>query len=87
MTKLKYHTDYSTFYDKDGSLFPNPTQTIEELAKIHNEAITKYKSIDVSHISYNNEYDEFDKELLRFNLSNFIEHIEWKIDLKLLHQC
>ena len=30
---------------------------------------------------------EFDKELLRFNLSNFIEHIEWKIDLKLLHQC
>ena len=87
MTKLKYHTDNSTFYDKEGSLYPNPTQTIEELEKIHHEAITKYKSIDVSHIPYDNEYDEFDKELLRFNLSNFIERIEWKIDLKLLHQC
>ena len=85
--KLKYHTDCSVFYDKDGRLFPNPTQTIEELEKTHHEAITKYKSINVSHTSTNNEYDEFDKELLRFNLSNFIERIEWKIDLKLLHQC
>lgn len=83
---LKYHTDSSIFYDKDGNLFPNPTQTLEELEMKHQEVITKYYKIDSIHLLNNNEYDMFDIELLRFNLCNFIENLEWKIDLKLLHQ-
>ena len=83
---LKYHTDSSIFYDKDGNLFPNPTQTLEELEMKHQEVITKYYKIDSIHLLDNNEYDMFDIELLRFNLCNFIENLEWKIDLKLLHQ-
>ena len=86
MIKLKYHTDCSSFYDKNGGLFPNPTQTLEELEMKHQEVITKYYKIDSIHLLNNNEYDMFDIELLRFNLCNFIENLEWKIDLKLLHQ-
>ena len=86
MIKLKYHTDCSSFYDKNGGLFPNPTQTLEELEMKHQEVITKYYKIDSIHLLDNNEYDMFDIDLLRFNLCNFIENLEWKIDLKLLHQ-
>ena len=45
MIKLKYHTDCSSFYDKNGGLFPNPTQTLEELEMKHQEVITKYYKI------------------------------------------
>ena len=83
---LKYHTDSSIFYDKDGNLFPNPAQTLEELEIKYQEATTKYHEIDSIHLLDNNEYDMFDIELLRFNLCNIIENLEWKIDLKLLHQ-
>ena len=86
MIKLKYHTDCSSFYDKNGGLFPNPTQTLEELEMKHQEVITKYYKIDSIHLLDNNEYNMFDIELLRFNLCNIIENLEWKIDLKLLHQ-
>ena len=42
---LKYHTDSSVFYDKDGNLFPNPTQSLKELEMKYQEVITKYHEI------------------------------------------
>ena len=81
---LKYHIDNSIFYQKNGELFPEPTQTLEELEKIYKESIEKYHKIKSQQFS--DSYDILDIELLRFNLGNFIENIEWKIDLKLLHQ-
>ena len=36
MMKLRYHADSSTFFDKDGKLFPNPAQTLEELETVVN---------------------------------------------------
>ena len=83
---LKYHTDSSIFYDKDGNLFPNPTQSLKELEMKYQEVITKYHEIGSVYLSDSNEFDRFDIELLRFNLCNIIENLEWKIDLKLLHQ-
>ena len=85
MMKLRYHSDSSTFYDKDGKLLSEPSQTLEELETMRREAITKYKSIGTIALPSANEYEGFDKELLRFNLANFIERLEWRIDLKLLH--
>ena len=85
MMKLRYHSDSSTFYDKDGKLLSEPSQTLEELETMRREAIAKYKSIDTIALPSDNEYEGFDKELLRLNLANFIERLEWKIDLKLLH--
>ena len=85
MMKLRYHSDSSSFYDKDGKLLSEPSQTLEELETMRREAIAKYKSIDTIALPSDNEYEGFDKELLRFNLANFIERLEWKIDLKLLH--
>ena len=81
---LKYHIDTSIFYQKNGELFPEPTQTLEELEKIYKESIEKYHKIKSQQFS--DSYDILDIELLRFNLGNFIENLEWKIDLKLLHQ-
>lgn len=81
---LKYHIDKSIFYQKNGELFPEPTQTLEELEKIYKESIEKYHKIKSQQFS--DSYDILDIELLRFNLGNFIENLEWKIDLKLLHQ-
>ena len=81
---LKYHIDKSIFYQKNGELFPEPTQTLEELEKIYKESIEKYHKIKSKQFS--DSYDVLDIELLRFNLGNFIENLEWKIDLKLLHQ-
>ena len=43
--QLKYHTDCSAFYDKNGKLFSNPTQTLEELEIKYQEATTKYHEI------------------------------------------
>jgi hypothetical protein len=83
---LKYHTDTCIFYDKDGNLFPNPTQSLKELEMKYQEVITKYHEIGSVYLSDSNEFDRFDIELLRFNLCNIIENLEWKIDLKLLHQ-
>jgi hypothetical protein len=83
---LKYHTDSSIFYNKDGNLFPNPTQSLKELEMKYQEVITKYHEIGSVYLSDSNEFDRFDIELLRFNLCNIIENLEWKIDLKLLHQ-
>ena len=42
---LKYHTDCSIFYDKDGNLFPNPAQSLKELDMKYQEVITKYHEI------------------------------------------
>ena len=81
---LRYHIDKSIFYQKNGELFPEPTQTLEELEKIYKESIEKYHKIKSQQFS--DSYDILDIELLRFNLGNFIENLEWKIDLKLLHQ-
>ena len=81
---LKYHIDKSIFYQKNGELFPEPTQTLEELEKIYKESIEKYHKIKSQ--KFSDSYDILDIELLRFNLGNFIENLEWKIDLKLLHQ-
>ena len=83
---LKYHTDSSVFYGKDGNLFPNPTQSLKELEMKCQEVITKYHEMGSVYLSDSNEFDRFDIELLRFNLCNIIENLEWKIDLKLLHQ-
>ena len=81
---LKYYIDKSIFYQKNGELFPEPSQALEELEKIYKESIDKYHRIKSQHFSDN--YDTLDIELIRFNLGNFIENLEWKIDLKLLHQ-
>ena len=83
---LKYHTDTCIFYVKDGNLFPNPAQSLKELDMKYQEVITKYHEIGSVYLSDSNEFDRFDIELLRFNLCNIIENLEWKIDLKLLHQ-
>jgi hypothetical protein len=67
-------------------LFPNPAQSLKELEVKYQEVIKKYHEIESVHLSDSNEFDRFDIELLRFNLCNIIENLEWKIDLKLLHQ-
>ena len=85
MMKLRYHSDSSTFYDKDGKLLSEPSQTLEELETMRREAIAKYKSIKNTPLPTDNDDEELDSALLRFNLANLIEHLEWRIDLKLLH--
>ena len=67
-------------------MFPNPAQSLKELEVKYQEVIKKYHEIESVHLSDSNEFDRFDIELLRFNLCNIIENLEWKIDLKLLHQ-
>lgn len=84
--KLRFHTDSAIFYDQDGKLYPEPSQTLEELENKYQEAVTKYQSIKNLCSAKTEKHDEFDVELLRFNLGNYIENLEWKIDLKLLYQ-
>ena len=83
--KLRYHSDSSSFYDKDGILLPEPSQTLEELEASLQEAIAKYKSIKNTSLPSGNDGEELDSALLSFNLANLIERLEWRIDLKLLH--
>ena len=83
--KLRYHSDSSSFYDKAGKLFPEPSQTLEELETSLHVAIAKYKSIKNTPLPPGNDGEELDSALLCFNLANLIERLEWRIDLKLLH--
>ena len=71
MMKLRYHADSSTFYDKDGKLFPNPAQTLEELETRRHEAIAKYKSIDTIALPSDNvNFSDFHSRIKANTLSS-----------------
>lgn len=88
---LRYHSDYSSFYDSDGNLYPEPKESLLKLEDNLNEACEKLKSLPKSKPAgeYLDDDDDaslfFDLGIAKFNLCNFIENLEWKIDLKLIY--
>ena len=87
---LRFHTDISVFYDQSGNLYPEPKETLEDLETKLNDASEKLKSLpNPKPVSeYSDDADDdlfFDLGIARFNLCNFIENLEWKIDLKLFY--
>ncbi len=91
--ELKYHTSADLFYDKNGVLYPNPTQSIAELEEMYCDAVSKYKisrEKEAELLSNNVIEDDdlfFDIAMNNFNLESLISGLEWKIDLKLLHDA
>lgn len=86
---MRYHTDDSNFYDSEGSLYPEPTETLEELEAKLSEAVATWKALpkEKPASEYTDDDDLFfDIGTARFNLCNLIERLEELIDLKLLHQ-
>ena len=87
--KLRYHSDSAIFYDENGNLYPEPTETLETLEAKMEEACKKLKSLPASApVDECTDDDDdllFDIGMVRFNLCSLIENLEWKIDLKLLH--
>ena len=88
--KLRYHSDSSSFYDKDMNLYPEAKESLEELEVKLKEVCEKLKSLPnpkpVSEYSDDDADDLFfDIGIARFNLCSFIENLEWKIDLKLFY--
>ena len=90
--ELKYHTCADVFYNEKGELYPNPIQSLEELENMYCEAISMYKILkerEEKFLSSNiNEDDDliFDLAMSNFNLENLIGSLEWKLDLKFLHE-
>lgn len=86
---LRYHSDMSAFYDQGGNLYPEPKESLEELKVKLKESCEKIKALPkpkpASAYSDDNEDIFFDLGMASFNLSSFIENLEWKIDLKLIH--
>lgn len=91
--KLKYHTCVDAFYDMNGDLYSNPNENLEELEKMYCEAVSKYKIVKKKEAELlSSNMDEDDDSLLdiafgTFNFVNYIENLEWKIDLKILHEA
>lgn len=87
--KLRYHSDFSSFYDGEKKLYPEPKETLEELETKLKEACEKLNSLPktkpASEYSDDDEDMFLDFSIARFNLCNFIETLEWKIDLKLFY--
>ena len=87
---LRFHSDPSSFYTPDGSLYPEPKESLEELEAKLKEACEKLKSLPKPKpaCEYSDDDDDdlfFDLGMARFNLCNFIENLEWKVDLKLFY--
>ena len=86
---LRFHTDPSVFYDQSGNLYPEPKETLEDLETKLNDACEKLKSLPKPKPAseYSDDDDDifFDLGLAWFNLCNYIENLEWKIDLKLFY--
>ena len=88
--KLRYHSDSSSFYDKDMNLYPEPKESLEELEVKLKEACEKLKALPKPKPACEYSDDDaddlfFDLGIARFNLCSFIENLEWKIDLKLFY--
>lgn len=88
--KLRYHSDSSSFYDEKGDLYSEPSEALEVLETKLAEACQRLESLPPSKPAseYSEEDDDdlfFDLGIARFNLCNFIEDLEWKIDLKLFY--
>ena len=88
--KLRYHSDSSSFYDKDMNLYPEPKESLEGLEVKLKEACEKLKSLPNPKPAseYSDDADDdlfFDIGIARFNLCSFIENLEWKVDLKLFY--
>lgn len=86
--KLRYHSDSSSFYDEDKKLYPEPKETLEELETKLKDACEKLNSLPKTKPSSEYSDDEdvfFDLSVAKFNLCNFIDTLEWKIDLKLFY--
>lgn len=86
--KLRYHSDFSSFYDGEKKLYPEPKETLEELETKLKVACEKLNSLPKTKPAseYSDDEDMFlDLSVAKFNLCNFIENLEWKIDLKLFY--
>lgn len=86
--KLRYHSDFSSFYDGEKKLYPEPKETLEELETKLIVACEKLNSLPKTKPAseYSDDEDIFlDLSVAKFNLCNFIENLEWKIDLKLFY--
>ena len=86
--KLRYHSDFSSFYDGEKKLNPEPKETLEELETKLIVACEKLNSLPKTKPAseYSDDEDIFlDLSVAKFNLCNFIENLEWKIDLKLFY--
>ena len=87
-TSMRFHISETSFYE-DGRLCPEPKETLEELETMYMGACNKLKALP-REISAD-EFDENDIEALNvsmahMNLCSYIDELEWKIDLKILHQ-
>ena len=91
--ELKYYTSADFFYDKNGELYPNPTQSLEELEKMYCDVVSKYKILkkkEAEFLASNMDEDDnllLDTAFCTFNFVNYIDSLEWKIDLKILHEA
>lgn len=87
--KLRYHSDSSSFYDKDMNLYPEPKESLEELEVKLKEACERLKALQKPKPAseYSDDDDDmfFDLGMARFNLCSYIENLERKIDLKLIY--
>lgn len=85
--KLRYHSDSSSFYDENSDPYPEPPETLKILENKLDEACQKLHSLSSTNPPSENSDDDlcFDVGLARFNLCSYIENLEWKIDLKLIH--
>ena len=71
-------------------LYPEPKETLEDLETKLNDASEKLKVLQKpkSASEYTDDDDDdlfFYLGVARFNLCNFIENLEWKVDLKLFY--
>ena len=79
---LRYHTNSSSFYDKQNKLYPEPKYSITELEEKLNEAIEKLKDLNSK---YSTNTLDINLSIAKHNLCSYIENLEWNIDLKSLH--
>ena len=92
---LRYYLDESIFREENGSLKPEPEETLDELEAARERLCNCYREVkarlkelqkDGSDTDPDDNDDEsFDLSLAEFNSSEAIEFAEWEIDLKLLH--
>lgn len=83
MIELKFFTDTSLFY-KDGKLKEEPEESLEELMKRYNAACDAYSRL-CDALNKAKPKECLDLGLAEFKSYNYIEMLEWKIDLKITH--
>lgn len=92
MVKLRTYRDESEFRNEDGSLKPEPEQTLEELdakgdrlMELLSDVNARMDKISDDATLYDLSDEEFNLFIASENISAMLDEIDWLIDLKLLH--